>query len=227
MTMTLADALALADHASPLPHLAGEALRVLRAELERLRAACHDCGCLYERFGLDLTLPNDQWAIVSAGTNGLLCASCICRRAAELPGAIAVRASIEGLAAQQQGQAVADYRDCCDTPAYCSSVRRCTAKDAAPPPSVTQDEIAEFNRAIQRTGPDNPMNACRFRATCLELMRDAERYQWLRECAWLHTEAAPACAIFGVDGSMLRSIDGSDLDVAIDQARGTASESNP
>lgn len=35
MTMTLADALALADHASPLPHLAGEALRVLRAELER------------------------------------------------------------------------------------------------------------------------------------------------------------------------------------------------
>jgi hypothetical protein len=36
MTMTLAEALALADHASPLPHLAGEALRVLRAELERV-----------------------------------------------------------------------------------------------------------------------------------------------------------------------------------------------
>jgi hypothetical protein len=49
---------------------------------------------------------------------------------------------------------------------------------------------------------------------------DAERYQWLRECAWLHPEAAPACAIFGVDGSMLRSIDGPDLDAAIDQARG-------
>lgn len=26
-----------------------------------------------------------------------------------------------------------DYSDCCDTPAYCSSVRRCTAKDAAQP----------------------------------------------------------------------------------------------
>jgi hypothetical protein len=58
----------------------------------------------------------------------------------------------------------------------------------------------------------------------VELTRDAERYQWLRECAWLHPEAAPACAIFDVDGSMLRSIDGSDLDAAIDQARGTASE---
>jgi hypothetical protein len=61
-------------------------------------------------------------------------------------------------------------------------------------------------------------------AADVELTRDAERYQWLRECAWLHPEAAPACAIFDVDGSMLRSIDGSDLDAAIDQARGTASE---
>jgi hypothetical protein len=62
-------------------------------------------------------------------------------------------------------------------------------------------------------------------AAALEAARgDAERYRWLRECAWLHQEAAPACAIFGVDGSMLRSIDGSDLDAAIDQARGTASE---
>jgi hypothetical protein len=63
-------------------------------------------------------------------------------------------------------------------------------------------------------------------ADALEAAReDAERYQWLRECAWLHPEAAPACAIFDVDGSVLRSIDGSDLDAAIDQARGTASES--
>jgi hypothetical protein len=65
-------------------------------------------------------------------------------------------------------------------------------------------------------------------AAALEAAReDAERYQWLRECAWLHPEAAPACAIFGVDGSVLRSIDGSDLDAAIDQARGTASEAAP
>jgi hypothetical protein len=61
-------------------------------------------------------------------------------------------------------------------------------------------------------------------AVAVELVRDAERYQWMRECAWSHPEAAPACAIFGVDGSMLRSIDGADLDAAIDQARGTASE---
>jgi hypothetical protein len=109
--MNLDEAMDLADHANPLPHLAGEALRVLRAELERQRAACHDCGCLYERFGLDLTLPHDQWAIVSAGTNGLLCASCICRRAAELPGAIAVRASIEVLAVPEPPAAQGVLRD--------------------------------------------------------------------------------------------------------------------
>lgn len=34
--MTLADALALADHTSPMPHIAGQALRILRAEIERL-----------------------------------------------------------------------------------------------------------------------------------------------------------------------------------------------
>jgi hypothetical protein len=64
-------------------------------------------------------------------------------------------------------------------------------------------------------------------AVAVELTRDAERYKWLRERAWLHPEDAPACAIFGVDGSMLRSIDGSDLDAAIDQARGASSEAAP
>jgi hypothetical protein len=81
-------------------------------------------------------------------------------------------------------------------------------------PSLSLEHIADALTAAQQQG----------QAVAVELTRDAERYQWLRERAWLHPEAAPACAIFGVDGSMLRSIDGPDLDAAIDQARGTASE---
>ena len=34
--------------------------------------------------------------------------------------------------AAPSGEAVGDVSGCCDTPAFCSSVRRCTAKDAAP-----------------------------------------------------------------------------------------------
>lgn len=39
----------------------------------------------------------------------------------------------------------ADYSQCCDTPNYCSSVRRCTAKDAAPtnPPEVDSKLVGE------------------------------------------------------------------------------------
>lgn len=38
MTMTLDQALALCEHASPMPHLAGQALRVLRDEIARIKA---------------------------------------------------------------------------------------------------------------------------------------------------------------------------------------------
>lgn len=43
MTMTLEQALALSDLAAPAPRQAGEALRVLRAEIERLRAEPMAC----------------------------------------------------------------------------------------------------------------------------------------------------------------------------------------
>lgn len=55
---------------------------------------CADCGARYP-FGMDITLPDDQWELINGGPNGLLCGSCIARRAAKLPAAIAIRARIE------------------------------------------------------------------------------------------------------------------------------------
>lgn len=50
-------------------------------------AACLDCGLPYADFPLDLNLPRAQWlAIHPEGENGLLCAACIVRRAAKIPG---------------------------------------------------------------------------------------------------------------------------------------------
>lgn len=56
---------------------------------------CLDCGLPYSEFFLDVTLPDGQWAMVHPDVNGLLCANCIVRRAAGLPGVIAIRATID------------------------------------------------------------------------------------------------------------------------------------
>lgn len=59
-------------------------------------AACTDCGFSYSDFGLDITLSDDQWAMICPDSMDiLLCASCIAKRAARLPGSIAIRATIE------------------------------------------------------------------------------------------------------------------------------------
>jgi hypothetical protein len=66
---------------------------------------CYDCGAPYSTFGLDTTIPDEQWARLFPGDNseavrcqkggGILCASCMVKRAARLPGAVAVRAVID------------------------------------------------------------------------------------------------------------------------------------
>lgn len=58
-------------------------------------AYCADCGKDYSRFGLDLTLSNSQWETIAGAPDVLLCANCICLRAAEIKGGVAVRACIE------------------------------------------------------------------------------------------------------------------------------------
>lgn len=60
-----------------------------------LKARCQDCGLDYSQFGLDFSLPNDQWDMLNGSPDGLLCATCICRRAASLDDAIALRVMVE------------------------------------------------------------------------------------------------------------------------------------
>ena len=58
-----------------------------------LKPNCLDCGMPYQGFPLDMTLPNEQWLMIHPeGEGGLLCAGCIVKRAAKLPGIIVVKA---------------------------------------------------------------------------------------------------------------------------------------
>ena len=62
---------------------------------EGVLARCMDCKVLYSDFPLDTMLPDEQWRQIHNSEGGILCASCIVRRASRLPGAVAVRAYIE------------------------------------------------------------------------------------------------------------------------------------
>lgn len=59
------------------------------------KARCIDCGLPYEEFPLDVVLPDADWLkIHPEGSGGLLCASCIAKRAAELPDSIVLYARL-------------------------------------------------------------------------------------------------------------------------------------
>ncbi len=59
---------------------------------------CEDCDLPYKEFGLDTTLPNEQWLLIHPEeSTDLLCANCIARRAEKIAGTIAIRATIEGI----------------------------------------------------------------------------------------------------------------------------------
>lgn len=46
---------------------------------------CRDCGIPYSSLGLDMVLPDQQWKHICP-ENGVLCANCICKRAARFGG---------------------------------------------------------------------------------------------------------------------------------------------
>lgn len=48
-------------------------------------AQCLDCGKPYSEMGLDLVLPDQQWKRICP-EDGILCANCICQRAAKFGG---------------------------------------------------------------------------------------------------------------------------------------------
>ena len=56
-------------------------------EARRLKGCCLDCGRKYgDEYGFpDLVVPHDVWAKISptGDSGGLLCPSCMCRRAAD------------------------------------------------------------------------------------------------------------------------------------------------
>ena len=57
---------------------------------------CKDCELPYQEFGIDTTLPDEQWLMIHPeGFGGLLCANCIVNRASHLPGIIAARMRLE------------------------------------------------------------------------------------------------------------------------------------
>lgn len=47
---------------------------------------CLDCGAPYEMFPLDVVLPRGQWLLIHPDEHGVLCAACIVKRAARIPG---------------------------------------------------------------------------------------------------------------------------------------------
>ncbi|MGA2504206.1 MAG: hypothetical protein ABSG01_08970 [Anaerolineales bacterium] len=54
-----------------------------------MSARCDDCKKPYKHFGLDTSLSDEQWKqIHSEGTNGVLCANCMVKRASRLGGFI-------------------------------------------------------------------------------------------------------------------------------------------
>jgi hypothetical protein len=58
-------------------------------------AACMDCGLPYSEFPLDVILPRPQWLEIHPDEHGLLCAHCIVKRAALVPGVICVHAILQ------------------------------------------------------------------------------------------------------------------------------------
>lgn len=77
-------------------------LSVMPAQAARPMGAvyCQDCGRAYP-FGLDVVLPDDQWALIMGQPDSkddpgrLLCANCIVLRASRLPGVVRAKLVLE------------------------------------------------------------------------------------------------------------------------------------
>lgn len=61
----------------------------------QLDAKCLDCGLPYADFPLDVVLPRSQWLEIHPDEHGLLCAACIVKRAANVPGCTVVHMILE------------------------------------------------------------------------------------------------------------------------------------
>jgi hypothetical protein len=73
------------DRAEAIRRKLKEARKEIRW-LWKIMAACHDCGMKYGGADWrDTVLPDDQWDLICP-EGGILCANCIIKRAAKVPG---------------------------------------------------------------------------------------------------------------------------------------------
>lgn len=79
----------------PAPEIARAALAAGQEQGgQRSPLACMDCGKLYRDFPLDVSLTDDQWALIHNSPGGVLCANCIVARVKQMvPGVTVVNMS--------------------------------------------------------------------------------------------------------------------------------------
>lgn len=56
---------------------------------------CLDCGLPYASFPLDVNLPRGQWLLIHPDEHGVLCAACIVKRGAAIPGVAVAHMTFE------------------------------------------------------------------------------------------------------------------------------------
>lgn len=132
-------------------------------------AVCLDCGLDYADFPMDMILPRPQWLTIHPAEGGLLCASCIVKRAAKVPGATCIHAIIEiaphqgGPAAVSEAPQETDVLDLKDAKVLAREMRRTIERGDGPKAVITFDAldvveklIAEVERARRRGAPPAP-----------------------------------------------------------------------
>lgn len=131
---------------------------------------CMDCETAYSAFPLDTTLPDEQWRLIHDSEGGVLCASCIVRRAARLPGIVAVRARLE-FAKVEAGGSLPNTRirqagAPSDVPAPCSlPASSLSARSAPPAEGEERNERVDKTTARQDVKQESP-SAGRAQAKC-------------------------------------------------------------
>lgn len=104
---------------------------------ETLPAQCLDCGLDYSKFPMDVILPRPQWLEIHPEDGGLLCAACIVKRAAKVPGATCLHAIIEIVPSRGQKLALEALNDS----TLSDGAARCAARDILDPTEITAADV--------------------------------------------------------------------------------------
>lgn len=64
-------------------------------ETGNFKLTCIDCDRLYEDFGLDVVLSDEQWELIHPDEKGVICAQCIVNRAEKIKDVVTVNLTLE------------------------------------------------------------------------------------------------------------------------------------